>query len=369
MSKKPGAGSASASGSEGPWDEFQRKASEAWQDWARQSIPTPPDAAPAADWTERIRAGLDGYYGWLGQLGAATGAGAAGASAAGAEPGSAGSQPWGHWIEAMQRGDFKAMQALLMQTPGLGSGRAEQERQKALIAAWMEYLAASQAYEALLRRSQIKGGEVLRDRLDRLCAENGSFESLRQIYDEWIDSAEAAYMDAALSEEFSRAYGALVNAQVRLRELQREHIEQQARTWGLPVSGDVDALGERVESLRRELRQSQRRLAELEARLDAREAPARDASVKPATKARASAGSKRATSVAKGVASQEQTVIRRNKGARSAPPASSDSKVAKTAAGARRGAAKPEAGVDKPVARAPKARRTTGKVPGSRRGD
>ena len=370
MSKQPGAGSAGAADSAGPWDEFQRKASEAWQDWARQQ--SPPAAAMDGDWAERIRAGLDGYYGWLGQLGAATGTGAAGASAdatAGAQPGSAGSQPWGPWIEAMQRGDFKAMQALLLQTPGLGSGRAEQERQKALIAAWMEYLAASQAYEALLRRSQIKGGEVLRDRLDRLCAENGSFESLRQIYDEWIDSAEAAYMDAALSEEFSRAYGALVNAQVRLRELQREHIEQQARTWGLPVSGDVDALGERVESLRRELRQSQLRLAELEARLDAREAPARKASVKPASKARASAGSKRATSVASGVASQDQTVTRRNRGARSASPASSDSTAAKPAVGARRSVARPEAGVDKPAAPATKARRTTGKVPGSRRGD
>ena len=66
MSKKPGAGSAGAADSAGPWDEFQRKASEAWQDWARQSIPAPPDAAPETDWAERIRAGLDGYTpGWV----------------------------------------------------------------------------------------------------------------------------------------------------------------------------------------------------------------------------------------------------------------------------------------------------------------
>ncbi|MHC1479916.1 poly(R)-hydroxyalkanoic acid synthase subunit PhaE [Frateuria aurantia] len=305
MSKKPGAESTADTAAEGPWDEFQRRATEAWQDWTEQSAPASAAAGGGDAWAERIRAGLDGYYGWLGQLGAVTAtgpAGAAGGPAAGGDTyaGAAESQPWGPWVEAMQRGDFKTMQSLLMQTPGLGSGRAEQERQKALAAAWMEYVAASQAYEALVRRSQIRGGEVLRERLDRLCAENGSFESLRQIYDEWIDSAEAAYMDAALSDEFSRVYGALVNAQVRLRDLQREHIEQQARSWGLPVSGDVDALGERVESLRRELRQAQLKIAELEARLDGKVAAARgpevtDRPVKGAARAASKATAKAAS--------------------------------------------------------------------------
>ena len=41
--------------------------------------------------------------------------------------------------------------------------------------------------------------------------------SARALFDLWIDAAEEAYAQVALSPEFREVYGAYVNAQMRLR--------------------------------------------------------------------------------------------------------------------------------------------------------
>jgi class III poly(R)-hydroxyalkanoic acid synthase PhaE subunit len=81
-----------------------------------------------------------------------------------------------------------------------------------------------------------------------------ALESARALFDLWIDAAEEAYAEVALSPEFRAAYGALVNAQMRLRQGVQREVEQAAAQLGMPTRTEVDAAHRRIAELERALR-------------------------------------------------------------------------------------------------------------------
>ena len=93
-------------------------------------------------------------------------------------------------------------------------------------------------------------------KLSTLTEPGQQIESLKVLYDLWVDCAEEAYAEIALSEEFREAYGEMVNTQIRVRQLQQEQTEYLCQQLGIPTRSDVSSLGERLQSLRREMRSS-----------------------------------------------------------------------------------------------------------------
>ena len=86
-----------------------------------------------------------------------------------------------------------------------------------------------------------------RNRAARLRAARGSF-------DPWIDAAEEAYADIALSPEFREVYGALVNAQMRLRAGVQKEVELAGAMFGMPTRTEVDSAHRKIAELERALR-------------------------------------------------------------------------------------------------------------------
>src|SRR5690606_9996916 len=66
-------------------------------------------------------------------------------------------------------------------------------------------------------------------------------ETPRALFDLWIDAAEEAYAEIALSPEFRRAYADLVDAQMRVRAGLQGQVEQVCATLGMPTRTEVDA--------------------------------------------------------------------------------------------------------------------------------
>jgi hypothetical protein len=157
------------------------------------------------------------------------------------------------------------------------------------------------------------------------------------LYDLWVDAAEEAYAEIALTEEFREAYGAMANSQMRARSLQQQQTEQLCQQWGLPTRREMDTLGERLQQVRREARASRagtavdhskeiadlrREVAELRRQWVAagvKPVPARRSTAKKATAKAAAKTSRlavRKAATAKPVAAKKAAVKR------SAPPAS-----------------------------------------------
>ena len=78
--------------------------------------------------------------------------------------------------------------------------------------------------------------------------------SARAMFDLWIDSAEEAYAEIALSPEFRKVYGGLVNAQMRVRAGMQKEVEQMSEKLGMPTRSEVDSAHRKIAELERQLR-------------------------------------------------------------------------------------------------------------------
>lgn len=256
--------------------DWQVLAQQSWDAWLRQLQPPPAAAPPPAgnEALERTLAGLRGCFDWM------QGVAAAGASQPGADWQSllrawagSGNQPftqafngidntaaqgfvqqWQAWLQSMQSGGFAMPAAANGPVPAFGLHREQLMQQQELTAAIQVALEANARYQALIQRANAQGLERLQARLAQRDAASPPIESLKALYDLWVDAAEEAYAEIALSDEFRAAYGEMVNSQMRVRQLQQRQTGQLCRELGVPTREEVSALGERLQQLRRDLR-------------------------------------------------------------------------------------------------------------------
>ena len=78
----------------------------------------------------------------------------------------------------------------------------------------------------------------------------------RGLFDLWIDSAEEAYAAVALSQEFREVYGALGNAQMRLRAAIQIEVEHITGLFGMPTRTEIDSAHRKIAELERALRRA-----------------------------------------------------------------------------------------------------------------
>lgn len=177
------------------------------------------------------------------------------ASMLGAMPGSAHTDP-SQWFEGF---------APLMQSwqrdgrswlglPAFGFAREHQERWQQLAQAQLDLQEQSQAYQALLGEAAQDAFVRFERKLEERSAPGRQVDSVRGLFDLWIDAAEEAYAEVALSPRFRDAYAALVNAQMTLRGRTQKEVEQWCTQWGIPTRSEVDAAHRKVVQLERELR-------------------------------------------------------------------------------------------------------------------
>lgn len=288
--------------------DYQALAQQSWDAWARQFQPQPaanpfaPPPAPVAgnDMLERTLAGLKGYFDWM-QAAAAGGTapqpgsdwrqqlqqmfGSAsqpfaqafgGIDSAGAE---GFARQWQSWLQAARPGGFGDLPGAHGPTPAFGLNREQQMQQQALATALREAMQASARYQELIQRANTQGMQRLQDKLARHAEPGRQIDSLKGLYDLWVDASEEAYAEIALSDEFREVYGEMVNTQMRVRKLQQEQTEQLCQQLGVPTRSEVSSLGERLQAMRRELAALKRQLAENRAAAPAvsKAAPARPA--------------------------------------------------------------------------------------------
>lgn len=179
------------------------------------------------------------------------------------------------WLQSMRR-DGRSW----LDLPAFGFAREHQERLQHLAQAQMDMQSQSQAYQTLLAEAGQDAFARFERKLEQRSAPGKQLESVRALFDLWIDAAEEAYAEIALSPRFRDAYAALVNAQMTLRGRMQKEVEQLSTQFGMPTRTEVDAAHRKIVELERELR----RLRDaLHTRASSDEAPraTRNASAQP----------------------------------------------------------------------------------------
>ena len=153
------------------------------------------------------------------------------------------------WLDAV-RGEGMSW----LRMPAFGAGREHQERLQALAQALVEYDEANSAYSALMLKASQRAFILFEDKLAAREEPGRQIETPRALFDLWIDAAEEAYAEIALSPEFRRAYADLVDAQMRVRAGLQGQVEQVCATLGMPTRTEVDAAHRKIVELERALR-------------------------------------------------------------------------------------------------------------------
>lgn len=138
--------------------------------------------------------------------------------------------------------------------PTFGFAREHQERWQRLAKAQLDYQEKNNAYQALMAEAAQQAFSRFEDRLAERSEPGRQVTSARALFDLWVDAAEEAYAEIALSPRFGRVYGELVDAQMRLRAAMQGEVDQICAQLGMPTRTEVDAAHRKITKLERELR-------------------------------------------------------------------------------------------------------------------
>ena len=172
----------------------------------------------------------------------------------------------------------------LLETPGVGYFRETQEKQQKTAQLVLEYQQANQRFNQAFLGVAIESLDAFRRRLAAL-GDDEQPESLRAIYDLWVEVSEQCYARFAMSDDYPRLYGDRVNRLMALRiHLNRLTDELMAKV-NLPGSREIETMQQRLQQLRRDNLELRQAVGEIRSALDGAPAAAgkRRASAKQAT--------------------------------------------------------------------------------------
>ncbi len=233
-----------------------------------------------------------------------------------------------------------------LRVPAFGFLREHQEHYQKMAAALVDYQEQNGRYNALILKSSQRAFEKFESKLAAREEPGRQIDSLRALYDLWVDAAEESYAEIALSPEFREVYGALVNAQMRVRSQMQQEVERIATDFGMPTRSELDSIGQRLHDLRREVRNGargeasgdlareverlRREVAALKAAVNAKPGPTREAApTKPATAPAKTPRHQRARKIAKKRKPQVAALRAEIKESVSTAPVTTDAPTAK----------------------------------------
>lgn len=149
--------------------------------------------------------------------------------------------------------------------PGLGYTREQQERIQELARHLLAYHDALRAYKLAFAKTALASLDSVQKHLREMHEAGEKIESLRALYDMWVDASEAAYADFAMSDEYQVVYGDLVNTLMKVRGDMNELAEQQYRLLHIPTRSEINTMQHRQQTNRREVRQLRHEVAQLRA--------------------------------------------------------------------------------------------------------
>lgn len=211
-------------------------------------------------------------------------------------PGLEGLEQWSEaaapWLQ-----DARSQMVAALGMPAFGFAREHQERLQAQAKAGLRWQDALAAYNALMAKVSQDAFDRFESKLAEREEPGRQIGSVRALFDLWVDAAEEAYAEAALSADYRKAYGELVNAQMQLRATTQAIAEQVANLLGLPGRTELDSAHRRIAELERQLRRLQRAADDVAApasKPTSKPKPARKPASKPKPAKKAAPAAKRA---------------------------------------------------------------------------
>ncbi len=164
---------------------------------------------------------------------------------------------------------FRSQVSRFLSIPAVGYTREAQEQYQHLARLVMDYNAALQAYKLAFGKTAIASLQDYRQSLEARAREEKPLSSVREIYDHWVDVCEKAYARFAMSEEYQRLYGQLVNKLMSLKQHLARMVDQGLEAMNMPTRAEINTLQRRQQEIRRDNQRLRNELRALRKQFDA----------------------------------------------------------------------------------------------------
>jgi class III poly(R)-hydroxyalkanoic acid synthase PhaE subunit len=147
-----------------------------------------------------------------------------------------------------------------LSVPGVGYTREGQEQLQTFARTLLNYQKALQEYLSAHNHLGMETLDRLYKKLVTMGDKGESIQSLRAIYDLCVDCGEEAYAEFAMSEEYQRVYGEVVNALMAVKHQTRTMVDESLGTMNMPTRHEMNGIVKRQQELKRIIKSIQRNL-------------------------------------------------------------------------------------------------------------
>jgi len=148
-----------------------------------------------------------------------------------------------------------------LSTPGVGYSRENQAQYQELSRRLLNYQQACQTYQTGMSRVALESMDRFRARLDDAARREKPISSMRELFNEWVDVCEEVYGEHAMSDEYARHYGEMVNALMAVKQQGSLLVDEMLEGFNIPTRNEISTLQQRLQETRREMQRMARELA------------------------------------------------------------------------------------------------------------
>lgn len=155
-----------------------------------------------------------------------------------------------------------------LEMPTVGNQQETKERWDKLLRLAKDYQSCVDNYLKAYAKQGLEAVGVLRKRIQTLQAQGKGIETLRQLYDLWVEVNEEVYAQFALTDEYQVIYGDMINGLITLKKALNDELADYYRSGNIPTRTDLNMAFKRQHELKRENRQLKRQVQELARKVD-----------------------------------------------------------------------------------------------------
>lgn len=167
--------------------------------------------------------------------------------------------------------EFQDYMEKFLSMPGLGLNRELQEKVQHTILSFKRYQEINKKYNDAMSQVASNGLDLLKEKLFELTKKKENIDSLRAVYDLWVDCNEEVYGEYVLSEEYSELYGSVVNSLMMFKKDITELMNEVYSSYNMTSKGEFDELAKEQYVLKRKLKEAEQEKNKEKARITALE--------------------------------------------------------------------------------------------------
>jgi polyhydroxyalkanoate synthase subunit PhaE len=165
--------------------------------------------------------------------------------------------------------DVREQMDRMLSAPALGYARESQEQHQKFTRLMLEYEQAMTEYQTGFGGLGSRSMEAFKKRLEDRAQEGGPVNSIREVFNIWVDACEEVYADYAMSDEYARRYGRMVNALMAVKHQGAQLVDEWLEAMNMPTRGDLGTVQRRLHDTRADYQRLRVQSESMRAELDA----------------------------------------------------------------------------------------------------